>query len=78
MLYSLLDEHYVVIMDNASFHKSWETMALIEGSGSSLLFLSPYSPELNPIKKDFANLKRMRQYNVETSISIDNIIKMYN
>ena len=63
-------------MDNASFHKGAETAALVQGSGASLLFLPPYSPELNPIEKDFANIKRMRQYNAETPI--DNIIKMYN
>ena len=76
MLCPLLDDSHVVIMDNAAFHKGAETAALVQGSGASLLFLPPYSPELNPIEKDFANIKRMRQYNAETPI--DNIIKMYN
>ena len=76
MLCPLLDDNHVVIMDNASFHKGLETAALIRGSGASLLFLPPYSPELNPIEKDFANIKRIRQYNAETSI--DDIIKVYN
>ncbi|MCG9133429.1 transposase, partial [Candidatus Poribacteria bacterium] len=44
--------------------------------GASLLFLPPYSPELNPIEKDFANIKRRYQYNRETSI--EHIIKLYN
>ena len=76
MLSPLLDANYVVIMDNASFHKGSETARLIRDSGASLLFLPPYSPELNPIEKDFANIKRIRQYNAETSI--DEIIKVYN
>ena len=76
MLCPLLDDNHVVIMDNASFHKGSETAALIRASGASLLFLPPYSPELNPIEKDFANIKRIRQYNAETSI--DDIIKVYN
>ncbi len=76
MLCPLLDDRYVVIMDNASFHKGSETAALIRGSGASLLFLPPYSPELNPIEKDFANIKLIRQYNAE--VSIDEIIKVYN
>ena len=76
MLCPLLDDNHVVIMDNASFHKGSETAALIRGCGASLLFLPPYSPELNPIEKDFANIKRIRQYNAETSI--DDIIKVYN
>ena len=75
MLCPLLDDTHVVIMGNASFHKGFETAALIRGSGADLLFLPPYSPELNPIEKDFANIKRIRQYNAETSI--DEIIKVY-
>ena len=76
MLCPLLNDTHVVIMDNASFHKGSETAALIRGSGASLLFLPAYSPELNPIEKDFANIKRIRQYNAE--VSIDDIIKVYN
>lgn len=72
----LLDETHVVIMDNASFHKGSETTRLIAQTGVSLLFLPPYSPELNPIEKDFANIKRRYQYNRETSI--EHIIKLYN
>lgn len=76
MLCPLLDDRHVLIIDNASFHKGAETAALIEATGASLLFLPPYAPELNPIEKDFANIKRIRQYNADTSI--DDIIKMYN
>lgn len=76
MLCPLLDDRHIVILDNASFHKGSRTVALIEGTGASLLFLPPYSPELNPIEKDFANLKRIRQYNAETTL--DEIIKVYN
>ena len=38
----------VVIMDNASFHKSQKTQKLIEAVNYSVIFLPPYSPELNP------------------------------
>ena len=76
MLCPLLDDTHVLIMDNASFHKGAETAALIQATGAIFLFLPPYSPELNPIEKDFANITRRRQYNAETSI--DDIIKMYN
>lgn len=71
----LLTERHIVIMDNASFHKGSETASLIAQTGASLLFLPPYAPELNPIEKDFANIKLRRQYNPE--VSIDQIIKMY-
>ena len=47
----------VIVMDNASFHKSEETRSIIEGAGCILMFLPPYSPDLNPIEILWANLK---------------------
>jgi len=47
----------VLILDNASFHKSAETRRLIESCGCEILFLPPYSPDLNPIEKYWANMK---------------------
>ena len=41
----------VVMIDNAAFHKSQETKKLIETAGCRVLFLPPYSPDLNPIEK---------------------------
>jgi putative transposase len=75
VLCPLLDTSHVVILDNASFHKSQQTEALIAACGASLLFLPPYSPEFNPIERDFANIKRKWEYNAEASI--DEIVKMY-
>jgi transposase len=48
----------VVLMDNAAFHKHRRTREAIEAAGCSLIFLPPYSPDLNPIEKFWANLKR--------------------
>jgi isftu1 transposase len=48
---------YVLIMDNATFHKSEETKKLIKEAGCKLIFLPPYSPDFNPIEKSWANLK---------------------
>jgi transposase len=48
----------VVIIANATFDKSKQTKELIENAGCFLLFLPPYSPDLNPIEKFWANLKR--------------------
>jgi transposase len=45
-------------MDNAAFHKHQRTRESIEAAGCFLLYLSPYSPDLNPIEKFWANLKR--------------------
>lgn len=47
----------VLILDNASFHKSAESLKLVESAGCKILFLPPYSPDLNPIEKYWANMK---------------------
>jgi len=48
----------VLILNNASFHKSVESQKLIEAAGCKILFLPPYSPDLNPIEKYWANMKK--------------------
>jgi transposase len=47
----------VIVLDNASFHKSEQTRHLAEHCGCQLLYLPPCSPDLNPIEKLWANLK---------------------
>ena len=47
-----------IVMDNAAFHRSKRTKELIESVGCKLIFLPPYSPDLNPIEKFWANMKR--------------------
>jgi transposase len=39
----------VIVRDNATFHTSQRTQELVEQAGCELLFLAPYSPDLNPI-----------------------------
>lgn len=46
-----------VIWDNATFHKSSKIKALIESIGCKLIFLPPYSPDLNPIEQYWSALK---------------------
>lgn len=48
----------VIILDNASFHKSLELEEMAKDVGCYLVFLPPYSPDLNPIEKVWANFKR--------------------
>ncbi len=47
----------VVVMDNLSAHKGEEVRELIEARGCELLFLPPYSPDLNPIEEAFSKVK---------------------
>ena len=70
-----LNAQHLVIMDNAAFHTSLETAQLIAATGATLLFLSPYSPDFNPIEHDFAALKKRREY--QESASLDDIVKAY-
>ncbi len=57
MLILNLTPSQVLILDNASFHKSAESQRLVEAAGCKMLFLPPYSPDLNPIEKYWANMK---------------------
>jgi len=47
----------VLILDNASFHKSARTIEIVQKAECEVLFLPPYSPDLNPIEKFWANFK---------------------
>ena len=47
----------VLIFDNLAAHKSAKAKKLIESKGASLLFLPPYSPDLNPIELAWSKLK---------------------
>jgi transposase len=49
----------IVVMDNLSSHKGPRVRALIEGRGCELMYLPPYSPDLNPIEEAFAKLKAL-------------------
>jgi transposase len=44
-------------MDNLAAHKRAEIATAIEAAGARLLYLPPYSPDLNPIEMAFAKLK---------------------
>ena len=48
----------VLIIDNASFHKSKKIIALlIESVGCRVIFLPPYSPDFNPIEHHWNAVK---------------------
>ena len=70
-----LTHEHIVIMDNAPWHKTLRTAELIATRGAKLLYLPPYSPDLNPIEHDFANIKKRWEYQHDQPI--ENIIKMY-
>ena len=48
-----------MILDNLSSHKVAGVENAISATGATLLYLPPYSPDLNPIKKFFSKLKAL-------------------
>ncbi len=48
----------VVVMDNLSAHKVEGVRQRIEAAGATLLYLPPYSPDLNPIEKAWSKIKQ--------------------
>ena len=49
----------IVIADNLSSHKSARAIAFLRAQGNDLIFLPPYSPDLNPIEMAFSKLKTL-------------------
>jgi len=48
----------IVVMDNLSSHKGAKIRQVIEGRGAKLIYLPPYSPDLNPIEMLFSKVKQ--------------------
>lgn len=47
----------IVVLDNLAAHDDAEALAHIEAAGATMLFLPPYSPDLNPIEKMWSKVK---------------------
>jgi transposase len=66
----------IVVMDNLSSHKGKAIRRAIRGAGAKLIFLPPYSPDLNPIEQVFAKLKTLlRRANARTIEAVCEAIK---
>jgi transposase len=65
----------VVVMDNLSSHKVSGVRERIEQAGAELLYLPPYSPDLNPIEKAWAKLKQqLRAAKARSAQALDDAI----
>ncbi len=49
----------LVVLDNLSSHKSSTAVAAIEAVGAKIVYLPPYSPDLNPIENVFSKIKQL-------------------
>ena len=58
----------IVVMDNLSSHKVSGVRSTIEARGATVLYLPPYSPDLNPIEQVFAKLKALLRSAAERTV----------
>lgn len=76
LLLKELPKNSTIIWDNASFHKSIELREILEQAGHNMIFLPPYSPDLNPIEHKWHELKqRLRSYYDDSTDFMENLIR---
>ena len=64
-------------MDNASLHRKKKLYAIAKNHHMILIFLPPYSRELNPIEKEWANFKNWLKYHLHRFDMLDDAISYY-
>jgi transposase len=72
-----LEKGSVIVLDNASFHRKSALFDIVEGYGCTLLYLPPYSPDLNPIEHFWANLKIFLRNYMKNSLSLSDALMDY-
>lgn len=74
-LLSYLEKGTTIVMDNASFHRKKQLYEICRKYGVHLIFLPPYSPELNPIENFWFVLKHRIKAFLRINISLDDAIR---
>lgn len=69
-----LPEDIVIVMDNASFHRKKQLTEISKKYHRTLIFLPPYSPDLNPIEKFWARLKSIIRNYIHTFASLNDAV----
>jgi transposase len=67
-LVPVLKPRDIVVLDNLGSHKGPAVRAAIRAAGARLVFLPPYSPDLNPIEQVFAKLKHLMRKAAERTV----------
>lgn len=71
-----LDEGDVVIWDNLGAHRSQAVREAVDARGAMLLFLPPYSPDMNPIERCWSKIKTyLRAAKARTREALEEAIK---
>jgi transposase len=67
----------VVVMDNLPAHKVKGVIKIMEDTGARVIYLSPYSPEFNPIEHLWSQLKSfLRKFSPQTQEALDKLLKI--
>ena len=69
-----IPKHSIAILDNATFHRKKKLRELAKTAECELLFLPPYSPDLNPIENYWAWLKARLRKILPSFDSFDNAL----
>jgi len=69
-----LPANSVIVMDNAAFHRKSHLVLAAQDKGHRIIFLPPYSPELNPIENFWAWLKQKLKNSVHLFPSLDDAL----
>jgi transposase len=65
-----------VVMDNLSAHKVAGIRELIQAQGAMLIYLPPYSPDLNPIEKAWSKFKQfLRSAKARTKEALESTVE---
>jgi transposase len=68
MLAPTLRQDDIVLLDNLSSHKAAGVAEAITAQGAQLIYLPPYSPDLNPIEQAFAKYKALLHKAAECTV----------
>ena len=61
----------VVVMDNLGAHRGERVRALVEARGCSLVYLTPYAPDVSPIEEAFSKIKALlRKAKARTRVAL--------
>ena len=74
MLLPVLAFGSVIILDNASFHRKAVLKTLADEAGFTIIFLPPYSPDLNLIEHFWASLKSKLRKIIKNFTSLSDAI----
>lgn len=67
----------VVVMDNLPAHKVKGVTSMIEDAGAKVIYLSPYSPEFNPIEHLWSQLKIfLRKFSPKTQKAVNQLLNI--